>query len=94
MSGILFLSTPHRGSAFARTLNQILSISLLGLSRKTYIAELESGSTSLQDINEQFSTICEDLDLVSFYESLETPVGGTKKRVDLPPIHLVTSIGY
>ena len=92
MFGIIFLSTPHKGSAFARTLNQILSISLLGLSAKTYIAELENGSTSLQDINEQFSTVCDDLELVSFYESLKTAVGGSKKQVEFPSIYPIASI--
>jgi hypothetical protein len=79
--GILFLATPHRGSPHARNLNHFLSI-MLGTSTKVYVSELESSSTSIEDINEQFRAICGSWRLVSLYETLPTRlVSGIKKIV-------------
>lgn len=69
--GIMFFSTPHRGSTHARTLNGFLSIAI-GLSTKVYVSELSSSSTSIEDIEEQFRTICSHLRLVSLYETQPT----------------------
>ena len=78
---MLFLATPHRGSANAEFLNNVLRTTP-GLSAKTYISELEKTSTSLQDINEQFRTVCGNIKLVSFYENQKTAIGfGVKKMV-------------
>lgn len=78
---MLFLATPHRGSANADFLNNILRTTP-GLSAKTYVSELEKTSTSLQDINEQFRTICGNIRLVSFYENQRTNIlFGVKKLV-------------
>lgn len=80
---MLFLSTPHKGSNYARTLNSILNAAPT-TEQKIYVSELELNSTSLQDINEQFRTMCGDLILVSFYESLKTNIGpGLKRFVSL-----------
>lgn len=77
--GIMFFSTPHRGSVHARTLNNFLS---LMASTKVYVSELDSSSTSIEDINEQFRTICSELQLVSFYENLPTKLlSGVRKLV-------------
>ena len=82
--GMLFLSTPHKGSNYAHTLNTILNAAPT-TAQKVYVSELELNSTSLQDINEQFRTMCGDLTLVSFYESLKTSIGpGVKRFVSLP----------
>ena len=78
--GIVFLSTPHQGSVLAHTLNNILAATL-GASQKVYISELEAGSTSLQDLNEQFRGVCESLQLVSLYETLPTRIAGLKRMV-------------
>jgi hypothetical protein len=79
--GIVFLGTPHRGSAFAQTLNNILGAAP-NVGAKIYISELEKGSTSLQDINEQFRNVCGKLVLVSFHETLKTSLGpGVKAMV-------------
>ncbi|KAH0541241.1 hypothetical protein FGG08_004246 [Glutinoglossum americanum] len=79
VSAMVFLATPHKGSAYAQTLNSILK-AVPGGSAKAYVAELEKNSASLQDINEQFRNICEDLELVSFHETLKTSLGpGVKK---------------
>ncbi|PMD13592.1 NACHT and WD domain protein [Hyaloscypha hepaticicola] len=78
---MLFLATPHRGSANAEFLNNVLRTTP-GLSAKTYISELEKTSTSLQDINEQFRTVCGNIKLVSFYENQKTTIGfGVKKMI-------------
>lgn len=75
----MFFSTPHKGSAHARTLNNFLS---LMASTKVYVSELESSSTSIEDISEQFRTICSQLRLVSLYENLPTKlVSGVRKLV-------------
>jgi len=75
--GIVFLATPHRGSNYARTLNNILSASMI-TNAKVYVAELEAESTTLQSINEEFRLVCKPLRLVSFYESLKTQAGTHK----------------
>jgi hypothetical protein len=79
--GIVFLSTPHRGSSHARSLNNLLSV-MIGTSKKVYVAELDSNSTSIEDINEQFRSVSGPLRLVSMYETLPTRVSpGIKKLV-------------
>ncbi|KAL2263940.1 hypothetical protein VTK26DRAFT_4127 [Humicola hyalothermophila] len=79
--GIVFLSTPHRGSSHASSLNNLLSV-MIGSSNKVYLAELESNSTSIEDINEQFRSVSTRLRLVSMYETLPTRVfPGIKKLI-------------
>lgn len=80
--GIVFLGTPHRGSNLAAILNNMLRASLT-LSAKVYVNELEKGSTSISDINEQFRNMCGDLALVSFHETLKTRIGPTRTLVCL-----------
>ncbi|TAQ83812.1 hypothetical protein B7494_g7860 [Chlorociboria aeruginascens] len=76
---MLFLATPHKGSAFAEMLNNILR-STPKFSAKSYVSELEKSSNLLQDINEQFRTACNNIELVSLYETQKTSMGmGTKK---------------
>ncbi|KAL2221578.1 hypothetical protein M432DRAFT_587555 [Thermoascus aurantiacus ATCC 26904] len=78
---IIFLSTPHGGTAhYAELLNRILRVSVKH-SRKQYIAELKKGSTTLEEINEQFRHIAPKIAIFSFYETLETAVGPVKIMV-------------
>ncbi|KAL8715496.1 MAG: hypothetical protein Q9220_000831 [cf. Caloplaca sp. 1 TL-2023] len=78
---MIFLATPHRGSAFAAILNNLLKASPSG-SAKNYVAELERQSGSLQEINEQFRNMCSGLTLVSFHETIRTSLGaGIKKMI-------------
>ncbi|KAB5530436.1 NACHT and WD domain-containing protein, variant [Coniochaeta sp. 2T2.1] len=70
--GIIFLATPHRGAEHAKVLNNILSAAPFGAPPKAYVAELERQSSSISDINENFRQQCEELSLVSFYETLKT----------------------
>lgn len=76
--GIMFLATPHRGAQYAKMLNNILSTCPLGPPPKAYVAELDMHSPSLQDINEQFRVGCENLELISFFETRKTNLGVTK----------------
>ena len=75
--GIVFLATPHRGAHYAKILNNILEAAL-GTSAKAYVADLDKNSSALQDINEQFRTLCDGLSLFSFFETLKTNFGLTK----------------
>jgi len=79
--GIVFLATPHRGAQYAKMLNKILFTAPIGAPPKAYVAELDAQSSSLQDINEQFRTGCENLNLASFFETKKTNIGVTKLLV-------------
>jgi hypothetical protein len=74
ISGIIFLSTPHRGTDLANVMNRILS-ACFSLSPKQYIAELQSNSQSLLEINEQFRHLAPKTEIVSFFETRKTSVG-------------------
>ncbi|KAK4207127.1 hypothetical protein QBC37DRAFT_433960 [Rhypophila decipiens] len=70
---IVFLSTPHRGSNLAETLNRILRVSPLS-TPKPYVNELIQGSFTIQKINEQFRHMAPKLNIVSFYETRPTTI--------------------
>ncbi|KAI4268566.1 MAG: hypothetical protein LQ337_007765 [Flavoplaca oasis] len=93
--GMLFLATPHRGSHYAKVLNNILSTVPTGAPPKAYVASLDAQSEALQDINEQFRKICQDLVLVSFWETTKVSFGFTKARpltLHTTPIDIDTSV--
>ena len=71
VSAIVFLSTPHRGTNLAETLNRILQVSFIS-NPTQFIAELAAGSQTLQKLNEQFRHVAPKLDIVSFYETRPT----------------------
>ncbi|KAI0616162.1 NACHT and WD domain-containing protein [Pyrenophora tritici-repentis] len=73
--GIDFLATPHRGTQSAATLNNILASLPIGPSSKSYAAELQLHSHTLHEINEQFRHHCQDLALMSYFETEKTSVG-------------------
>lgn len=81
ISAIIFLSTPHRGTNLAQTLNRILQSTLGVTSAKHYVSELSKSSFTLQRLNEQFRHIAPSLDIVSFYETVPTPIGLKNTRV-------------
>ena len=81
VSGIVFLSTPHRGSNLAEVLNKILSACIFAFSPKQYISELSINSATLQDINEQFRNLAPNVSMVSFYETLKTAIGPSQVMV-------------
>jgi len=72
---VLFLSTPHRGTDLAETLNRILSVSIFNHAPKQYINELKQNSPLIQDINEDFRNYSPKLQIFSFYETLKTAMG-------------------
>lgn len=71
---VVFLATPHRGSDLAPYLNRLLSVGF-GSSSKQYVAELHGPSNFLRNVNEQFRHVAHKLDIFSFYETLQTPLG-------------------
>ncbi|KAG6988859.1 hypothetical protein G7Y79_00069g096510 [Physcia stellaris] len=73
ISAIVFLATPHHGSNLAEVLKRLLKISLQP--SREFIADLEKGSHTLEDLNEQFRHVAPKLSIWSFYETLATPVG-------------------
>ncbi|KAL6808092.1 WD40 repeat-like protein [Trichoderma sp. SZMC 28015] len=73
VSAIVFLSTPHRGTNLAETLNRILQVSF-GANPMQFIAELAAGSQTLQRLNEQFRHVAPKLQIVSFYETRPTTI--------------------
>ncbi|KAL8823269.1 MAG: hypothetical protein Q9191_006015 [Dirinaria sp. TL-2023a] len=73
--GIVFLATPHKGSQYAKLLNNILSTAPLGAPPKAYVADLDTHAHAIQDINEQFRSSCTNLALVSFFETQKIGLG-------------------
>jgi hypothetical protein len=65
------MSTPHRGTHLAETLNRILQVSFV-TNPMQFIAELAVGSQTLQKLNEQFRHVAPKLQIVSFYETRPT----------------------
>ena len=85
--GVLFLSTPHRGTNLAEMLNRILSVSIFtNHAPKHYLAELSRNSLALEDLNETFRNFASKLQIFSFYETLQTSIG-PKSLVRLPYCH-------
>ncbi len=78
--GMIFLSTPHRGTQYAKTLNNILSAAI-GTSAKAYVAALSLQSSTIQDINENFRIHCKDIKLCSVFETLKTHLSVSKVLV-------------
>lgn len=77
---MIFLATPHKGSQYADTLNNILK-AVPQSGTKAYIMDLAQNSSALQDINEQFRHVCGDLQLISFHETKKTNLGAGFKRI-------------
>lgn len=81
MKAIVFLSTPHRGTQLAAVLNRVLSVCITTLSPKYYLAELNSHSQTLEDLNEEFRNAVGDLKIFSMYETQHTSIGLSKVMV-------------
>ncbi|KAL7811058.1 hypothetical protein V8C26DRAFT_409080 [Trichoderma gracile] len=79
VSAIIFLSTPHRGTNLAETLNRVLAASFH--SSKHFIADLNKNSTAIEELNEQFRHLAPRLSIWSFYETLATSIGPRKLMV-------------
>lgn len=79
VSAIIFLSTPHRGTNLAETLNRVLAASFQ--SSKHFISDLNKNSTAIEELNEQFRHLAPRLSIWSFYETLATSIGPKKLMV-------------
>lgn len=64
-----FLGTPHRGSQYAKVLNNILKVSY---GTKPFTSDLERNTSTVSSINESFRHVASELHLFSFYETLQT----------------------
>ena len=90
VGAMVFLATPHRGSALADSLNMLLSYSPLNHSPKLYITELQKNSRTLHEINETFRHYASKVHIVSFFETVPTAVGPKRlvrqcqKRFEVP----------
>ncbi len=71
IDAMLFLSTPHRGSNLAQTLNSMLRASTAHSSR-AYISNLSHQNELLSLLTESFRHYACDISLYSFYESRAT----------------------
>ncbi|XXG98090.1 hypothetical protein Hte_004409 [Hypoxylon texense] len=69
---IYFLATPHRGSASAKALKNILH---LVFSQRPYVDDLQKGSKAIQVINDEFRQCSAGVDLWSFYETQHLAIG-------------------
>ncbi|KAI0008496.1 hypothetical protein F4779DRAFT_449667 [Xylariaceae sp. FL0662B] len=74
IKAVIFLSTPHRGADLSELLNKLLSASFR-ISPKQYVAELSKHGPFLRTVNEQFRHLAAQLQIFSFYESLQTSIG-------------------
>jgi len=83
--GIVFLATPHRGSQYAKTLGNIIAAAPIQVPPKLYLSALDRQSPVLQDINEVFGQQCEELQLVSFHETLPVKLAFMKIIVSATP---------
>ncbi|KAI1324505.1 hypothetical protein F5Y16DRAFT_402357 [Xylariaceae sp. FL0255] len=79
VSAIMFLSTPHRGTNLAETLNRVLAASFQ--SSKNFLSDLNKSSTAIEELNEQFRHMAPRLTIWSFYETLATAIGPRKIMV-------------
>ncbi|KUI53159.1 Vegetative incompatibility protein HET-E-1 [Cytospora mali] len=71
---LFFLATPHRGSNFASTLNNLLKLAV-GHGSKFYVDDLYPHSEAIQTINDQFRHVYQGLNLYSFFETVPTTLG-------------------
>ncbi|KAF7534265.1 hypothetical protein G7054_g6367 [Neopestalotiopsis clavispora] len=73
IKAVIFLATPHRGGDLSALLNKLLSASFRG--SKQYVTELDNHGSFLRTLNEQFRHIAENLQIFSFYETIQTSLG-------------------
>jgi hypothetical protein len=75
LKGIIFFSTPHRGSDMSGLLSKIFTSVL---ARKVFVSGLQQQSQLIKQINEDFRFRTQDLELVSAFETSMVPRIGVK----------------
>ncbi|PGG97951.1 hypothetical protein GX51_07064 [Blastomyces parvus] len=73
-----FLATPHSGSDSAEFLTKIFHVAY---GSRSYVSDLERGSSMIKDINGQFGLYANDLEIRSFYETLPLTIGFLSKII-------------
>ena len=66
---LYFLATPHRGSDYAKTLANILSVTF---GHKPYVNDLERNSGTIAAVNDTFRHYANEISLWSFYETISS----------------------
>lgn len=75
---IFFLATPHRGSDWAKVLNNILRATF---SSRAYVADLDGRSRAIKAINDDFHEDSTGINLWSFYETQKCRIGFFKTLI-------------
>ncbi|PGH31899.1 hypothetical protein GX50_05334 [[Emmonsia] crescens] len=78
ISTFYFIATPHSGSESAELLTKIFHVAY---GSRSYVSDLERGSSTIQDINGQFRLYASDLDIWSFYETMPLTIGFFSKII-------------
>ena len=66
---VIFLATPHKGAGLAQALSFLLNVAP---GTRPFVEDLVPGSLAIQSINDEFPQHCQNLQLVSFHETLPT----------------------
>lgn len=80
IDSIFFLGTPHNGSESAKLAELLVALSPFH-GDKPYVKDLKPTSVMIQTINNDFPRYSKNLQLFSFYETLETWAGTSKMIV-------------
>ncbi|RFU23947.1 hypothetical protein B7463_g12392, partial [Scytalidium lignicola] len=77
---LYFLATPHQGSESSQLVQTLISISPFH-GEKPFVQDLKPTSAMIQLINSEFPRYSQDVQLFSFYETLETWAGSSRMIV-------------
>ncbi|KAI4608182.1 hypothetical protein J4E80_009190 [Alternaria sp. BMP 0032] len=80
IASIFFLGTPHKGSDSAKSAELLVALSPFH-GAKPYVKDLQPASVMIQTINNDFPRFSKNLQLYSFYETLETWAGTSQMIV-------------
>jgi pimeloyl-ACP methyl ester carboxylesterase len=94
ISCIMFLAVPNRGSDMTAILDRVLAVSLDSAQVESLRSsgELANGSEFITSINEQFRTFAPRLEILSYYEQLETAAGEGSLVSVLVPLFKISKL--
>ncbi|KAF8861886.1 hypothetical protein BDZ45DRAFT_231863 [Acephala macrosclerotiorum] len=78
---LYFLATPHQGSESSQLAQTLISLSPFH-GEKPFVQDLKPTSAMIQLINSEFPRYSQDVQLFSFYETLETWAGSSRMIVN------------